>query len=269
MVVFVLILAVLGLLYLLALFGGRRHELWKKLEGWSYAHRGFHGNGVPENSMAAFRLALEKGYGIELDLHLMADGGLAVIHDASLKRTAGADVLIEDLTAADLNRFRLEGTEETIPQFGQVLELFAGKAPMIVELKAEGGNHAALCQAACELLAGYEGPYCIESFDPRCILWLRKNRPEVIRGQLAQNFLRSKGGNLSGALRFALTNLLLNFLTRPDFIAYNFWDRKGLSPILCHKFWGIHAVSWTLRTRADYDAAAAEGRIPIFENFEP
>ncbi len=269
MVVFVLILAVLGLLYLLALFGGRPHGGWKKLEGWNYAHRGFHGHGVPENSMAAFRLALEKGYGIELDLHLLSDGGLAVIHDASLKRTAGADVLIEDLTAAELGNYRLEGTEETIPQFGQVLELFGGKAPMIVELKAERGNHAALCQAACQMLDAYDGPYCIESFDPRCILWLRKNKPQIIRGQLAENFLRSKSGSLSSVLRFALTNLLLNFLTRPDFIAYNFQDRKGLSPRLCHKFWGIHPVSWTLRNRADYDAAVVEGRIPIFENFEP
>ncbi len=264
----ILILAALALLYLLALMGGRPHEMWKRLEGWNYAHRGFHGHGVPENSMAAFRLALEKGYGIELDLHLMKDGNLAVIHDASLKRTAGAQVQIEDLTAADLESYRLEGTVERIPLFEEVLALFGGKAPMIVELKAERGNHAALCEAACKRLEAYDGPYCIESFDPRCIQWMRKNRPGILRGQLAENFLRSKSGGLSPVLRFLLTNLMLNFLTRPDFIAYNFADRKGLSPVLCHKFWGIHAVSWTLRSRTDYDAAVNEGRIPIFENFE-
>ncbi len=265
----ILILAALALLYLLALYGRRGHENWKKLAGWSYAHRGFHGSGVPENSMATFRLALEKGYGIELDLHLLADGNLAVIHDAKLARTTGAEGEIEDLTTADLAKYRLEGTEENIPQFRQVLELFGGKAPMIVELKAERGNHAALCAAACAALDAYEGPYCIESFDPRCILWLRKNRPEIIRGQLAENFLRSKGGNLSGVLRLALTNLLTSFVTQPDFIAYNFQDRKGISPELSRRFWGVGAVSWTIRTRADYDAALAEGRIPIFEYFEP
>ncbi len=265
----ILILAALALLYLLSLRGGRRHEGWKKLEGWSYAHRGFHGGGVPENSMAAFRLALEKGYGIELDLHLLSDGGLAVIHDAKLKRTTGADGEIEDLTLADLDNYRLEGTEETVPRFRQVLDLFAGKAPMIVELKAERGNAAALCQAACDALDDYGGPYCIESFDPRCILWLRKNRPDIIRGQLSENFLRSKGGNLAVPTRFLLTNLMMNFLTRPDFIAYNFRDRKGLSPELTRKIWGIRSVSWTLRTKEDYDTALAEGRIPIFENFEP
>ncbi len=265
----ILILVILGLLYLLTLLGRQNQEAWNKLEGWSYAHRGLHGNGVPENSMAAFRLALEKGYGIELDLHLLSDGGLAVIHDAKLKRTTGAEGDIEDLTAADLENYRLEGTGETIPQFYQVLELFGGRAPMIVELKAERGNHAALCAAACAALEGYDGPYCIESFDPRCILWLRQNRPDIIRGQLAENFLRSKGGSLSTPLRFLLTNLTMNFLTRPDFIAYNFRDRKGISPELARKIWGVRPVSWTLRAKEDYDTAVAEGRIPIFENFEP
>ncbi len=265
----ILMLAALALLYLLALYGRRNHENWRNLEGWSYAHRGFHGGGVPENSMAAFRLALEKGYGIELDLHLLADGGLAVIHDAKLARTTGAQGEIEDLTTADLEGYHLEGTAETIPQFRQVLELFGGKAPMIVELKAERGNAAALCQAACDALEGYQGPYCIESFDPRCILWLRQHRPDILRGQLAEDFLRSKGGNLSMPLRFVLTNLLTGFLTRPDFIAYNFQDRKGISPELSRKFWGVRPVSWTLRTKADYDTAVAEGRIPIFEHFEP
>ncbi len=269
MVTVILILAALGLLFLLSLLGGRPHETWKQLEGWAYAHRGFHGNGVPENSMAAFRLALEKGYGIELDLHLLADGGLAVIHDAKLARTTGAEGQIEDLTTADLANYRLEGTEETIPQFPQVLELFAGKAPMIVELKAERGNHAALCAAACAALEGYRGAYCIESFDPRCILWLRQNRPDILRGQLSENFVRSKGGNLSLVLRVVLTNLVMNFLTQPDFVAYNFQDRKGIAPELTRKYWGIHAVSWTIRTREDHDTAVAEGRIPIFENFEP
>ncbi len=263
------LLLILAILYLLALMGRAGHEGLAELKKWAYAHRGLHGKGVPENSMKGFRLALEKGYGIELDLHLTKDGQLAVIHDASLKRTAGADVLVEDLTWEELKSYRLEGTDEPIPAFSQVLELFAGKAPMIVELKAERGNHAQLCQAACDLLETYQGPYCIESFDPRCILWLKQNRPQIIRGQLAENFLRSKSGNLSWILRFVLTNLLTTFLTRPDFIAYNFADRKGLSPVLTQKLWGVQSVSWTIRSREDHDAAISEGRISIFENFEP
>lgn len=265
----VIVLIALLVLYILALMCRSGRKELKSLQGWAYAHRGLHGNGVPENSMAAFRLALSKGYGIELDVHLLQDGGLAVIHDASLKRTAGADVFIEDLTVSQLGNYRLEGTQETIAQFSEVLELFAGKAPMIIELKAERGNHAALCEAACKALEGYTGPYCIESFDPRCILWLRKNRPEIIRGQLSSNFFKDKGAHLSPPLQFAMTNLLTNFLTRPDFIAFKFSDRKGLSPTLCRKLWRAQGVSWTLRCKEEYDAAVAEGNFPIFEHFEP
>lgn len=263
------ILIGIAVLYLLALRGRAGHPGLEKLRGWAYAHRGLHGNGVPENSMQAFRLALEKGYGIELDLHLMADGGLAVIHDAALKRTTGLEGVIEDLTTADLSGCRLEGTEETIPQFQQVLELFAGKAPMIVELKAERGNHAALCEAACRALEGYEGTYCIESFDPRCLLWLKKNRPDIIRGQLAANFGKDRKIKLNPVLKFLLTHLLTGFLTEPDFIAYQFLDRKVLSNRLTKAVWGVQNASWTLRSKADFDTAVAEGSIPIFEYFEP
>ena len=139
--------------YLLMIRCRKGHPGLEALQGFSYAHRGLHGNGVPENSMTAFRLALEQGYGIELDVHLMKDGTLAVIHDASLLRTAGVDVKIEDLTLEDLDQYRLEGTDEKIPLFDEVLDLFEGKAPMIIELKAHG-NAAALdiqCHAALEL----------------------------------------------------------------------------------------------------------------------
>lgn len=265
----VMILILLAALYLLALKCRTGHKLLPELGKWYYAHRGLHGNGVPENSMAAFRLALEKGYGIELDLHLMRDGKLAVIHDSALKRTTGADGFVEDLTAADLRNYTLEGTEETIPLFEDVLALFDGKAPMIIELKAERGNHAALAETACKVLERYPGLYCIESFDPRCILWLRKNRPDIVRGQLSCDFIKDKASTLSPVLRFVLTNLLTNFLTQPDFIAYSFADRKGLSPKLCRSWWKAQPVSWTLRSQTDFNTALQEGNIPIFEGFEP
>lgn len=269
MVIFICVVLVLILLLILARMGRTGHPDLRKLRKWAYAHRGLHGNGVPENSMSAFQKALDAGYGIELDIHLMKDGNLAVIHDASLKRTAGADVKIEDLTAEDLKNYSLEGTEETIPLFSQVLELFAGKAPMIIELKAEGGNHAALTAAACEAMEGYEGLWCMESFDPRCIRWLRKNRMNVIRGQLAENFVRDHDSPLPGYLKWVLSCLVLNFWNRPDFVAYKFEDRKACSVTISRKLWGVQGVAWTLRSKADYDTAVQEGYIPIFEFFNP
>jgi glycerophosphoryl diester phosphodiesterase len=219
--------------------------------------------------MAAFRAALEGGYGIELDLHLLKDGTLAVFHDGTLVRMTGAEGRPEDLTAADLPNYKLGGTEETIPLFTQVLELYAGKAPMIVELKPAGGNHAALAQAACDLLERYDGPYCIESFDPRCIHWLKKNRPHIVRGQLAEDFVSNKKSPLSPVLKCILTHQLENFLIRPDFVAYKYADRKTLGNFLARKLWGAQGVSWTLKSQQELDTAVEEGWLPIFEGFTP
>ena len=169
----IIILIVLFLLWMLALRCRKNHPAWDTLRKFRYAHRGLHNSaeGIPENSMAAFRLAAEQGYGIELDIHLTRDGRLAVIHDNSLLRTAGVDVKAKDLTAEELSQYRLEGTEEKIPFLEDVLPLFEGKAPVIVELKVEG-NSAPLAEAACKVLDGFKVDYCIESFHPQAIIWL-------------------------------------------------------------------------------------------------
>lgn len=263
-----IILLFLALLCIGSLGGRTGHRGLKDLQGWSYAHRGLHGKGIPENSMAAFRAALDHGFGIEFDLHLLKDGNIAVIHDSLLKRTTGAEGRIEDLTTEDLKNYRLEGTEETIPTFRQLLDLYAGKAPLIVELKPVNGNHAKLAETVCNMLQDYPGVYCIESFDPRCVAWLKKNRPQIIRGQLSENFFRSDP-KMSLPLKLMLSTLVDNLVTRPDFVAYKFADRKNLSVFLCRKLFRLQGVSWTLRSKEDYDTAVKEGWLPIFENFIP
>jgi glycerophosphoryl diester phosphodiesterase len=263
------IVIILILIFLFAIRCRGNHPGMEALKGWSYAHRGLHGNGLPENSMAAFRAALEKGYGIELDVHLLADGNLAVIHDSLLNRTTGQAGRIEDLTTAQLGDYRLEGTEETIPEFMDVLTLYNGKAPLIVELKPVDGNHAALAEATCKMLESYTGVFCLESFDPRCVAWLKKNRPHLIRGQLAYKYVGSRA-EMPDILKFLLTHNLLNFLAVPDFIAYRYCDRNySFTNSLCRKLWKATAVTWTLTTKEEYDTAVNEGWIPIFEGFEP
>lgn len=254
---------------ILATTGRKGHPGLKDLQGWGYAHRGLHGNGIPENSMAAFKAALDGGYGIELDIHLTKDGDLAVIHDSSLKRTAGADVKITDLTVNELPSYRLEGTEETIPLFHQVLDLYAGKAPLIIELKADGNNQRALVDTAVKAMAGYKGAWCMESFDPRCVYWLKNDHPSVIRGQLTQNFFAERN-NLHPVIKFLLTHNLLNFLTQPDFVSYKFEDRNSTpANLLWKNLWKLQAVSWTIRSQEDYDTAKKEAWLPIFEYFRP
>ena len=269
--VVLLIILVLFELYLLALQCRNGHPQFKTLKLYRYAHRGYHDKPrIPENSMAAFRRAVDNHFGAELDVHLMRDGNLAVIHDSSLKRTAGADVEIEDLTAADLENYRLEGTDEKIPLFREVLELFAGKTPLVVELKSERGNHAALAEAACKLLDEYSVQYCIESFDPRCLMWLKKNRPEIVRGQLSHAYLKpGKSGGQGKLMCFVLQNLLLNFTTRPDFIAYCYNDRDNLSVRLCRRIYKVQEVNWTITGKEDMEEAERAGNLVIFERFDP
>ena len=257
----------MGGLYVLSTQGRTGHPGLAALQGWNYAHRGLHDGEKSENSMAAFRAALENGYGIELDIHLMKDGNLAVIHDTSLLRTTGADVKITGLTAEELVNYPLEGTEETIPLFSQVLELFAGKAPLIIELKADD-NVEALVDAAVKAMEGYKGAYCMESFDPRCVYVLKKRHPHIIRGQLTENYFNSKS-TLPAPLKWVLKNQMLNFMTLPDFVAYRYRDLDTISNTLVRRFWGVQGVTWTLKTQAELDDAVQNGWLPIFEGFQP
>ncbi len=264
------VLPALGAAYVAGLRGRTDHPAWQILRQYRYAHRGYHDKPViPENSLPAFRRAVEHGWGAELDVHLMKDGTLAVIHDSSLKRTTGADVMIEDLTREELENYRLEGTDERIPLFDEVLEIFEGKTPLIIELKTENGNHMALSEAVCRRLDSYRGYFCIESFDPFAVADVRKLRPEICRGQLAENFLKDKNAGIGVLKSILATGLIGNAAAKPDFIAFKFEDRSCVSNAACLKLWHIQGVTWTIRSKADLLTAEREGLIPIFEKFDP
>lgn len=266
-----ILLLLCGGLWVMATGGRRNHPKWAVFRRFRYAHRGLHDReaGIPENSLPAFRRALERGYGVELDVHLTGDGRLAVIHDKNLKRTAGVDAEVSGLSAAELKTFRLEGTGETIPLLEEVLPVFAGKTPLIVELKV-AGNADALVDAAMARLEGYPGLYCVESFHPAALLALKKRYPWVIRGQLSENFFRgSETGLLSRPSAAVMTLLLTTSATRPDFIAYHYMDRACPSLRLMKRLYGVHEVAWTVRSREDMELLEQEGVTVIFEGFVP
>ncbi len=272
--VLVLILAAILLAYMFLLRGRVGNPDCSAFDGWLYAHRGYHTlegeEKRPENSRAAFRAAVKENFGVELDVHLLADGGLAVFHDSELKRMTGLDGDIEDLTTEQLSQCYLAGTQETIPTFQDALEIFGGKVPLIIELKVKNKNQAALCQTTCDALKDYKGLYCMESFDPFAIQWLKENRPDIVRGQLSCNLIpERKQNNLSWFEAWGASNLLLNPLTKPDFIAYGFKDRRNLSNVICRDVWHMKGASWTLRTHEELDEAWREGLWPIFEGFNP
>lgn len=178
-------------------------------------------------------------------------------------------MLVEDLTSEELKAYRLEGTDERIPLLDEVLALFEGKTPLVVELKPERGNHAELAAATCALLDRYRVDYCIESFDPRCLIWLRKNRPEIIRGQLSSQFLRHGETAGHGKLTmWLLGNLMTKIAVQPDFIAYRFQvgkTRAGMVP----QFYKVQEIDWTIRTKEEMQAAEQKGNLVIFECFDP
>lgn len=235
-----------------------------------YAHRGVHAihAGIPENSIRAFRLAANNGYGAELDVRMSRDGNLVVMHDESLKRTTGANANVSAVTAQVLSQLTLEGTREKVPFLEDVLPLFNGKTPLLIELKPENGNHDLLTKKVTDLLNTYPDlNFMIESFDPRVLRWLRKHRPDVIRGQLSENFFRDEDCSLNWVLRFLMTNLMCNFLTKPDFIAYKYEDRDGLGPALCRKIWGPQFFWWVVRSQEDANPLIREKDIIIFEGF--
>lgn len=241
-----------------------------------YAHRGFHNKPeIPENSIPAFRRAIEHGYGSEFDVHLISDGSLVVFHDDNLKRCTGVDKQIEECTLAELKELSLEGTCERIPTFQEVLELFKnnpgpdGKIyPMIIELKSPKGTEEALVKAVCDVLDTYPGPYVIESFNPYAVLALRKLRPDVERGQLVDNFVRFKG-NMALPLKLILQSLVFDFATRPDFVAFRFTARDSRGIRRAVKSKRVTQVAWTIKTPGMYKAAVKEGYTIIFEGFDP
>jgi len=241
----------------------RRPENEKaKFSHINYAHRGLHreDKSIPENSLPAFRLAREKGYGAELDVQLSRDGRVVVFHDDTLNRVCGVDARVDARNYEELRELRLCGTSETIPLFSEVLEAFAGAGPLIVELKT-GPRNRELCEKTRELLRTYRGTFCIESFDPRIVLWFKKNAPDIFRGQLACP--KEDYGSMPGPLAYILSRCKMNILTRPDFIAYKAGDRPG--PVLRARKRGTLLFAWT-----PHDAShEKDNDSVIFEFYEP
>ena len=231
----------------------------------SYAHRGLHGNGVPENSLAAFQKAIENGHGIELDLQLSADGEVMVFHDYTLKRMTGEDGLLSDRTAEELRSLKLAGTDEHIPTLREVLELVDGRVPLLVELKGESLS-TALPPKADEILREYKGEYCIESFNPILVAWYRKNRPDVMRGQLYTNFCDDRKFT---PVNILLTLLSFNFTARPDFIAFDHKHAKTLPLRLVRTLCKPYRFTWTVRSEDGFEVARKYSAKPIFEGTLP
>jgi len=219
----------------------------KRISGWltarPYAHRGLHGSGRIENSRAAFEAAIAKDFGIELDVRAARCGTPLVFHDATLDRLCGIDARLDSMDAAEAGKVRLLGCGEPIPTLAEICDLVAGRAPLLVEIKAR-------CHLG--LLTRYKGPVAIMSFDPRLIA-----DPELMRGLVISE--EGKSG-----FKGAIERNLAVWRSRPDFLAYDVrslpsrfaarWRQKG-RPVL----------SWTVRSDGDARTALSHADQIIHE----
>ena len=260
--------ALLFAAYLVAIAPARR-PLGEPFISAKYAHRGLHDEKMPENSLAAFAAAVELGFGIELDVRLSKDGRLVVFHDDTLNRMCGIDARVDEKTYDELLEYRLLDSDCKIPTFREVLEVVAGKVPLLIEIKEDAGNDKVSLTLA-EELSGYDGPYIIESFNPLSLGVIKEIMPDVARGFLSQRFLKNENKAYHKPLYFVLQNLLLNRIASPAFIAYDINGRDSISLRIARRLLGAVTVAWTVRSAEEEAIAKKAGfSTVIFENYIP
>lgn len=258
-------------LWILAVWPGKgRRERMQVFSRQLIAHRGLHNNkgDAPENSLAAFKLAVEAGYGIELDVRETKDEQLVICHDDNLKRVAGVKKKVSGMSLKEVKEVSLFQSREHIPTFEEALSVIGGRVPLIVEVKSEDfQNVRRLCTAVASVLDSYEGTMCMESFNPAVVRWFRKNRPETLRGQLSDHFRKHKFPDR--ILMFLFSCCFFNFVTKPDFIAYRFSCANLLRFRILHDFFHACCAGWTIRSEEDLQKAAPDFDVIIFDSFDP
>ena len=232
--------------------------------GKKFAHRGLWDQESPENSLAAFQKAVNAGYGIEFDIHKTCDGHVVVFHDDTLTRMCGVEGKVEQKTLAELKELRLLGTDQQIPTLEEMLALVDGRVPLLVELKGES-TATGLCPVADAILSQYKGDYIVESFNPLLVRWYRKNRPDVVRGQLFCNL--NNGKMVKKLIYYLITALITNVLARAHFLARGQDSARNPSFLICKYLFRAPVFVWTVRAQNEIPADQRDGM--IFEGFIP
>ena len=181
------------------------------------------------------------------------------MHDFSLSRACGIDAQVDELTLEEIKKLHLFNSECTVPTLQEVLELVDGRTPLIVEIKQKGAD-SETCRLTAKLLDQYHGSYCVESFNPIAVGWFKNHRPEIIRGQLSGEL------TMKEPLKFILEHLLANFISRPDFIAYDVEHRNRFALKLCTHLFHVPLIYWTVKDVDTYHQV--KENIVIFEGFK-
>lgn len=228
------------------------------LGDWTYAHRGLHGPGRMENSPTAFRAALDAGLGIECDIQRSRDGIAMVYHDWDFSRLYDRSEACDTLDAADWRTLRSASGEEGPVALTDLLDLVAGRVPLLIEIKSRRGYAVERsCEQVVEALAGYAGRHAVMSFDPRVARWLRGYAPHILRGLVMRE-------DEHGHTRQAWQRHLALWIAKPDFVAYHV---KALpSPFVASlRGHGTPVLTWTVDSPASLAVASAHADAPIAE----
>lgn len=236
------------------------------------AHRALHDVAVgrPENSRAAIRAAMAAGYPVELDLQLSHDGRAVVFHDYDLDRLTGARGPLAMRDAAELAAISLRhGGGETVPLLADVLELVAGRVPLLLELKDQDGalgpNVGALEAATADALSRYAGPVAVMSFNPHSIAEMARIAPDLPRGLVTDGFDPADWpvdaetcARLRGIPDFERVGAA--------FISHNMrdLDRARVAEL---KAQGVPVLCWTVRSPEDEAAARRVADNITFEGY--
>ena len=233
-----------------------------------YAHRGLHSKAYPENSLPAIALAMENGFGVELDVQMSSDGEIMVFHDQNLKRMCGVSSRIPLVKSAVLRRLPLGGTSYTVPTLEEVLSMVDGRVPILIEIKSDTKNDE-LCRRLADMLDTYIGVFAVASFNPQILAWFKRYRPRFARGQIVAKVPRVRGTKAPRLTARLLSGLLLNCLSRPDFIIINGGSMGSLSFKLCTLLFRCRGFVFTVRNQKQYRLCHSKGYYAVFEKFLP
>jgi glycerophosphoryl diester phosphodiesterase len=238
------------------------------------AHRGLHDTAAarPENSCAAISAAISKGYGIEIDVQPSQEGCAMVFHDYDMMRLTAERGPIQQRAAGDLAQVTLLGGTEGIPTLSQVLDLVAGKVPVLIELKDQHGQMGVtdgrLERAVARDLEGYAGPVAVMSFNPEMVAHLAELAPEVPRGLTTAAYHPDDWGLLKPQVRERLRAIPDYQRVGAAFISHDMGDLSN-SRVAELKTQGAHILCWTVRSKAQERNARKMVSNITFEGYLP
>ena len=229
------------------------------LREWEYAHRGLHGEGVPENSLAGFALAVERGMGVECDIQRSRDGYAMLMHDWELDRLTGVSGPTDSHSAEELAQIAFLDSEHKLARLDDLLPVLDGRAPVLIEIKSRRGYDVERsCRAVANVMEGYSGPHAVMSFDPRVSAWFARHAPDVVRGLVMRE-------DEHGMTQKAWQRHVALWAARPEFIAYHIAALPN--PMVTGlRERGMPVLTWTVNSPATRrhglihaDALIAEG----------